>query len=115
MINIKNKALIDALNDCAVACNACASACLDEQDVKMLAKCIKIDLDCAVICSLAVTLLARNSVHGKHVMNECEEVCNLCADECEKHAKMGMEHCKECAAACRKCAAACKENEMVIY
>lgn len=102
----KNKSLMDALNNCAAACNHCATACLDEQDVKMMVKCIKIDLDCAAICSLTATLLARGSEHGKHLLKECIEVCNACAEECEKHAH--MEHCKTCAEACRKCAEACK-------
>ena len=101
-----NKFLIDALNDCAAACNHCATACLDEEDVKMMVKCIKIDLDCAAICSLTATLLARGSEHGKHLLKECIEVCNACAEECEKHAH--MQHCKKCAEDCRKCAEACK-------
>lgn len=111
-IVIKTRPLIDALNDCIVACNYCATACLDEDNIKMLAKCIKQDMDCALICQLAATLLSRGSEHGKHVLNECLEVCDLCATECEKHAKMGMEHCENCAAACRKCIEACNEYKM---
>lgn len=102
--------LIAALNKCAAECNHCASACLDEQDVKMLAKCIKLDIDCADICNLTASLIARRSEHGRHLLKECAEVCNACAEECEKHAKMGMEHCRICAEACRACADACRAN-----
>ncbi len=102
-----NPELLAALHKCADACNHCATACLDEQDVKMMVKCIKLDLDCAQICSLTAALIARGSEHGKHLLKECAEVCNACADECEKHASMGMEHCKKCAEACRACAIAC--------
>ena len=107
MSHENHRQLITALNDCATECNHCAMACLDEQDVKMLARCIKLDRDCAAICSLSATLLARGSEHGHHLLKECIEVCNACAEECEKHAGMGMEHCRKCAETCRACAQAC--------
>ena len=102
--------LIMVLNNCAAECNHCATACLDEQDVKMLAKCIKLDIDCAEICNLTASFIARNSEHGKHLLKECAEVCNACAEECDKHAQMGMEHCRTCAEACRACADACRRD-----
>lgn len=102
--------IIAALNNCASECNHCATACLDEQDVKMLSKCIKLDIDCAEICSTTASLLARDSEHGHHLLKECVEVCNKCAEECEKHAAMGMEHCKTCAEACRACSDACSKH-----
>lgn len=108
MSHEQNKHLLDVLNNCAAECNHCATACLDEQDVKMLAKCIKLDIDCADICTLTASLIARGSEHGMHLLKECAEVCNACAAECEKHAKMGMEHCRECAEVCRACAKACQ-------
>ena len=106
MAHQHSKPLLDALNNCAAECNHCTSACLEEQDVKMLAKCISLDMDCAAICTLTASLIARGSEHGKHLLKECAEVCNACADECEKHADH-MDHCKKCAEACRACATAC--------
>lgn len=105
-----HRQLITALNDCVSECNHCATACLDEADVKMLAICVKLDMDCAAICGVTASLLARNSEHGHHLLKECAEVCNACAEECEKHASMGMEHCKMCAEACRACADACSKH-----
>ena len=102
--------LIAALNNCVAECNHCAAASLDEQDIKMLSKCIKLDIDCAEICSLTASLLARGSEYGDHLVKECVEVCNACAEECDKHAEMGMEHCRMCAEACRACADACRRN-----
>lgn len=107
MSHVKNQALLTALHNCVSECNHCITACLDEADLKMLSKCIKLDIDCAEICTLTAALIARGSEHGKHMLKECAEVCNACAEECEKHAKMGMEHCKTCAEACRNCAKAC--------
>lgn len=106
MAHQHNKQLLDALNNCAAECHHCSTACLEEVDVKMLTKCISLDMDCAAICTLTASLIARGSEHGKHLLKECAEVCNACADECEKHADH-MEHCKKCAEACRACATAC--------
>ncbi|MEO6327812.1 MAG: four-helix bundle copper-binding protein [Ginsengibacter sp.] len=35
---------------CAAICNHCASSCTQEQDVKMMAGCIQLDMECAAIC-----------------------------------------------------------------
>jgi hypothetical protein len=105
MAHEKNQELLNALNNCATECNHCATACLDEQDVKMLTKCIKLDIDCADICKLTASLVARGSEHGNHILKECAEICEACAKECEKHSQ--MEHCRRCAEACRTCAEAC--------
>jgi hypothetical protein len=80
---------IDACNICATACDHCAVSCLGEQDVKSMARCIQLDIDCAAICRLAAGY-----------------VCEACGRECERH--KGMAHCQECAAACRRCAEECR-------
>lgn len=107
MAHEQNKSLLEALNNCAAECNHCATACLEEDDVKMLARCIKLDIDCADVCQLTASLIARGSKHGNHLLKECAEICDACAEECEKHANH-MEHCKSCAEECRKCAEECR-------
>ena len=108
MAHEQNHELLKALNICTAECNHCATACLDEQDVKVLARCIKLDIDCADICQLTASLVARGSEHANHLLKECAEVCEACAEECEKHAH--MEHCRRCAEACRHCAEACLQT-----
>lgn len=97
---------IDACHNCALACDHCAVACLDEKDVTMLARCIRLDLDCASICRLAASYMARGSELSGMICEACAEVCDLCAQECEKHSS--MDHCRECAQACRRCAEECR-------
>lgn len=109
MVQEQNTQLLSLLTYCVTECNHCAAACLEEEDVKMLTKCIKLDLDCADICLLMAGYLARGSEHAEHLMSECAEICQKCAAECEKHAAHGMEHCRVCAEACRKCAEACMQ------
>ena len=105
----QDKELLTALAECADACNYCSTACLEEKDVAMMAGCIKLDMDCAQICTLTAAFISRGSDHARHVLKECAEICRKCAEECGKHAD--MEHCKRCAEACRKCAEACKAEE----
>ena len=107
MSHESNRGLLDALYDCAAECNHCAIACLQEKDVKMLERCIRLDLDCAEICQVAAGYVARGSELANRLLELCAEVCNACADECEKHEH--MEHCKRCADICRKCADACSQ------
>ena len=107
---MKNKNLqdcIDACIACAIACKQCANACLNEQDIKKLAYCIKLNHDCAAVCFLAIDTMASVSEFAQQVCYMCEEVCKACAAECEKHAH--MQHCKECAKACTICAKMCRE------
>ena len=107
MSHEKNQALINSLNNCATECGHCATACLDESDVKMMARCIKLDIDCADVCRLTASLLSRGSEHGHHLLKECAEICDACAEECEKHSH--MDHCRECAKVCRHCAEECRQ------
>jgi len=101
---IPNDRLIKKLDICIAACNFCAASCLKEDDVKMMATCISNNIDCAEVCRTAAVLLARDSVHGKHLLRECVELCEACATECGKH---DNDHCRACATACSECAAEC--------
>jgi len=99
-------ACIEACNACAVACNHCATSCLHETDVKMMVKCIALDMDCAQICALAVAAMARGSAHAQAICALCADICQSCGDECVKH---DMAHCQQCAEACQKCAQECRK------
>ncbi|MBW7923997.1 MAG: four-helix bundle copper-binding protein [Burkholderiaceae bacterium] len=96
---------IEACNTCADACDHCATACLQEDDVKMMARCIGLDIDCAAICRLAAGYMARGSELAQQACRVCAEVCEVCGDECAKHQ---FPHCQECAQACKRCAEECR-------
>ncbi len=95
---------ITACQACAIACNRCATACLDEPEPKMMADCIRTDLDCAEICNLAVSAMTRGSDCVTAICRACAEVCDICAKICETY---DHDHCRECADACRNCAQEC--------
>ncbi|MFM7028083.1 MAG: four-helix bundle copper-binding protein [Chakrabartia sp.] len=96
---------------CAAICLGCADACLSEEDPARLAHCIRLDLDCADICTAFVHLAMREpggrSPRFDDLIRHCAEACEACADECDQHADMHA-HCVICARSCRKCAEACR-------
>ena len=105
MAHQQHTSCIEACNACAVACAHCAGACLQEADVKMMARCIALDMECADICRLAAASMARGGEFASAICAVCADACDACADECAKHS---MSHCRECAAACRRCAKECR-------
>lgn len=96
--------LIESLENCVASCNNCAASCLGEDNVKALAGCIRLNLDCADTCHLALKLMARDSNHAASVVELCKDICSECAAECEKHEH---DHCQLCANACLRCADHC--------
>ena len=103
---------VDALVECSQACTACADACLSEDMVAELRKCIRTNLDCADICATTARVLSRHTGYDANItraqLEACVQACRSCGDECSAHAEM-HEHCKVCAESCRRCEQACTE------
>ena len=103
-------AAIEACFDCAQTCTACADACLAEDDVADMRRCIASDLNCADICVATGRLLSRQTRYDalttQRALHACVRACVTCAEECEKHAQHHR-HCALCAETCRACVAAC--------
>lgn len=96
---------IEACRDCAIECERCTDACLDEKDVTAKSRCIKLNRDCVAACMLAIRLMTSGSSFAEEFCRVCAEICQACADECAKH---DTEHCKRCAEVCRRCAEECR-------
>jgi hypothetical protein len=110
-----NEALARCIEECfacAMTCTSCADACLAEEDVKELVRCIRLNLDCADVCDATGRTLTRQTSSeprlARSMLEACAEACRLCAEECERHAGH-HEHCRICAEACRRCARACED------
>jgi hypothetical protein len=105
-------ACLQACLDCAQACVSCADACSAEADPKMLARCIRLNNDCADLCAATARILCRQTEPDaaviRAVVEACAMACGACAAECERHGKH-MAHCRICAEACRGCESACRE------
>src|SRR3954449_9487675 len=99
------KSCIDACLACAAVCNHCAASCLQEEDVKMMARCIQLDMECSAACYAAAQLMSLGSSQAKEMCLICAELCDACSEECGKH---NNEHCRECAETCSQCADECR-------
>ncbi len=101
---------IAATLNCAQSCATCADACLAEEHSEGLARCIRLNLDCADVCELTGRMLSRQYEPQMQLLRGaielCSKACDVCATECEAHAGT-HEHCRLCAEACRKCQQAC--------
>src|SRR3954454_20938472 len=68
-------AAIDTLIACGQACTACADACLSEDTVAELAKCIRTNLDCADICAVTARVLSRHTGYDATISRALLEAC----------------------------------------
>ena len=105
MAHQQYQSCIEVCNACAAACEHCATACLAEDDVKAMARCIALDIDCAALCRLAAGCMARDSEFARQVCALCAELCQACGEECARHTH---DHCQECAQLCRRCTEECR-------
>jgi hypothetical protein len=97
---------------CALTCTSCADACLAEEQVQELVRCIRLNLDCADVCDATGRVLTRQTSSepplARSMLEVCAQACRVCAEECERHAHH-HEHCRVCAEACRRCEQACED------
>jgi hypothetical protein len=97
---------------CALQCTSCADACLAEEQVQDLVRCIRLNLDCADICDATGRVLTRQTSSeprlARDMLEACAQTCRACAEECERHAHH-HEHCRVCAEGCRRCEQACED------
>jgi hypothetical protein len=104
-MNETMQACIDACQQCHVSCLSMATGhCLEMGGAHAAPDHIKLMLDCAQICAVAVDFMARGSEHHAHICRECAEICRACEASCR--ALDGMD---ECAEACRRCAEECEK------
>jgi hypothetical protein len=103
---------IDECFDCAVTCTSCADACLGENDVQELVRCVRLNLDCADACDATGRILTRQTAPDldllRAMIEACGAACRACREQCERHAAH-HEHCRLCAEACRRCDKACDD------
>ncbi len=66
---------------------------------------IQLLLDCAEICKLTATFMARDSEYVAQLSELCAEICDACADSCEEIASEGPM--RKCIVTCRQAARSC--------
>ncbi len=113
----KPAANIDLIGECiqatietAQTCLDCADACLGEEDVQDLIRCIRFNQDCADICAATGQIASRQTEPSADILSAqlqaCITACKVCGEECNRHASK-HEHCRICAESCSRCGSAC--------
>ncbi|MFP5580055.1 MAG: four-helix bundle copper-binding protein [Acidimicrobiia bacterium] len=100
------------LEECAQSCTMCADACLAEDMVAELRRCIRLNRDCADLCKTTAAVLGRqvepDAATVRGLVEACRAAGAACGSECSNHADM-HEHCRVCAEACQRCDQACNQ------
>ena len=91
---------------CITACETCSVLCFQEENIKIMERCIRLDRDCADICALTAKFVARDSEFANDLLQYCINACRACEEECRKHEH---DHCQKCAEKCKECYEACEE------
>ncbi len=99
--------LLDCVNACfdtVQACSACAAACLSEENIRPLVRCIRMNQDCSDIAGVTGKMLVRlNSTDWSILRSQllaCAAACHECAAECESNRRQ-YEYCHETMEVCR--------------
>jgi hypothetical protein len=107
--NVHAKSLahcIEVFLRCSISCTACADECLDEPDIALLRRCVRLNLDCADVCGTAARLLSRRGDPDlptlRAQLESCVDIASRCASENQKHAD-DFEYCKLTAEMCLAC------------
>ena len=105
MAHQQYESCIEACFRCASACSYSATAGMHQENPKPMVRYIALAMDCADLCMLAATLMARGSAQVERICKLCIEICAACSAECTKGR---TDYCQASAAACRHCADECR-------
>jgi hypothetical protein len=106
-----DKEVIHLLTECAITCERCVSLCMNEDDPSLMAKCIKLNLDCADMCLHTIKSTTSNFLLVRNSLAAVKELCQKCAQE---YRKFKIDYCQACADICERCAAECHDQSLNI-
>ncbi len=71
--------LLNSIYECQSACKYCFNACLEEERIDMMRRCIKRTVECAEICEHTASSLAYTGDFTHEVLSICIKACEECA------------------------------------
>ena len=102
--------MLISLGECEHVCLSCAAVCGGDDAIDRMRACVRLNLDCATICSATAAVVLQGTEISKAIvygqLRACAAVCGVCAELCANHAK-DYEYCRICADTCRNCQEKC--------
>jgi hypothetical protein len=104
---------IQACMRCELACLASAEACLGDEELQDLGRCVRLSLDCAEVCLATRTLVAGALLRAPRLVLAqllvCARMCATCEAEC---GRLGLHSAQigRAARACADCLTLCFET-----
>jgi hypothetical protein len=107
------KSCLKACTACAASCGEASHHCLEElakgsEHRDHHAMTHQLTMDCAAICGVSASLVARQSPLMATQCQACAEACRACAEACDRD-ETHAEIMKECARICRACEKTCRD------
>jgi hypothetical protein len=101
---------IELCQRCVASCTACADECLGHADIAVYRRCIRLNLDCADVCTAISRLVSRRGQPELSTLRALLEagttICAANASEALKHGET-HEHCRLTAEISLACARGC--------
>ena len=101
--------LLQTVHHCAAICDHMITHLLHHEDVSRRKHQLELLRDCADVCHLTSSFLARNSHIDRAMAQICAHICETCGNEC---AKYHDQHSQHCARICLQCAQECRQFAM---
>ena len=97
---------LECLRNCTECHNVCLRTAVDDKVAgSIMARDLKLLLNCAEICRTSADFLNVLSEYHRDVCRVCSEICDNCAVMCEQS---GISAMQSCASTCRTCAESCR-------
>lgn len=101
--------LLNTIQHCAATCDHMITHLLHHEDINCRRRQLELLCDCADICHLTASFIARNSHLARMMAHICAHICEVCGNEC---AKFTDHHSQHCAQVCLHCAQECRAFAM---
>lgn len=97
--------LLHTVQHCAATCDHMITHLLHHEDIHGRRHQLELLRDCADICHLTASFIARNSHMARILAHICAHICEVCGNEC---AKFSDHHSQHCSQVCLHCARECR-------
>ncbi|AWI12611.1 hypothetical protein B4064_1172 [Caldibacillus thermoamylovorans] len=97
--------LINIIQHCATTCDHMITHLTNHEEMNNRRLQLQLLRDCADICHVTASFIARNSHLNKMMAQICAQICEACGNECSK---FNDRHSQHCAQVCYHCAQECR-------